>query len=336
MTDRQLYKLCKKYGRRALEARRKFAGLLPEVMRRKLYEKKGFSSVFEYAAKLAGLSHEQVSRALSLHEKFGDKPVLKSLLVTGEVSINKLARIASIATVDNQLELAGHVKTLSQEAIETLVRDVRRTEEGKMPTAGVDRIGLQKPLFGQDFVRAHDADERGKCAYRRARVVAGNPQANPDGMAEPLKMLELKLTKKNLDKLLKLQGKGIDINGLLEEMIKKREAEIAAEKEDAALNQEQKVAGWKEKLDGNANHNNSPSRHIPAKIRHILDVEQGNKCAAPGCQKAAQVIHHELPFAIAKNHDPRILNKLCKGHHELAHGINLKIYEIKKKVVNTA
>lgn len=33
-TDQELYKICKKYGAEALEARRKFTGLLPEVYKR--------------------------------------------------------------------------------------------------------------------------------------------------------------------------------------------------------------------------------------------------------------------------------------------------------------
>ena len=73
MTDKELYKLCKKFGKRTLEARRKFAGLLPEVLKRHLYEKKGFSSIYEFAAKLAGMSHEQVNLVLRLERKFEDK-----------------------------------------------------------------------------------------------------------------------------------------------------------------------------------------------------------------------------------------------------------------------
>ncbi|MBU1703439.1 hypothetical protein KJ951_03480 [Patescibacteria group bacterium] len=52
LTDAQLYGLCKQYGQQALEARRKFIGLLPEVYKRRLYAKKSFSSINEFAAKL--------------------------------------------------------------------------------------------------------------------------------------------------------------------------------------------------------------------------------------------------------------------------------------------
>src|SRR3989344_3847884 len=102
ITDEKLFQLCKTFGQRALLWRQKFIGLLPEVNRRKLYEKKGFASIFEFAARLGGVSEEQVSCALNLNKRFENKPLLKKMLVNGEVSINKLARVASVATAENQ------------------------------------------------------------------------------------------------------------------------------------------------------------------------------------------------------------------------------------------
>lgn len=96
---------------------------MPEVFRRGLHEKKGFSSIFEFAKKLAGLSEEQVRLTLNLKRRFEKLPELKSLLVKGEVSVNKLARVVSIANCENEKFLAENVKNLSKSAVETLVRD---------------------------------------------------------------------------------------------------------------------------------------------------------------------------------------------------------------------
>jgi hypothetical protein len=60
LSDKQLYSICKKWGAAVLEARRKFAGLLPEVYRREAasrekggswVQKRGFSCVYEFAAR---------------------------------------------------------------------------------------------------------------------------------------------------------------------------------------------------------------------------------------------------------------------------------------------
>ena len=87
MTDQELYEKARLYGKNALFWRQKFTGLLPEVEKRRLYEKKGFGSIFEFAFKLAGLSEQQVRNALNLARSFSDKPILKALLENGEVSL---------------------------------------------------------------------------------------------------------------------------------------------------------------------------------------------------------------------------------------------------------
>lgn len=114
-------------------------GLLPEVNRRRIYEKKGFPSIFVFSYQLAGLSEEHVRRVLCLEKRFEALPVLQGLLVRGEVSVNKLARVASIATPENEQTLAEAVKVLPQSAVETLVKD-----------------GSNKPQMETKTVRAHD------------------------------------------------------------------------------------------------------------------------------------------------------------------------------------
>ena len=148
-SDDLLLSLCVKFGARALKWRRRFTGLLPEVQKRKLYEKKGFDSIFVFAYKLAGLSEKQVRAVLNLRNRFEDKPVLKGLLESGEVSVNKLARVASIATPENEGELAEKVKILPQSALETMARDHRNF---------LGQNASTKPLFEYESLRAQTLD----------------------------------------------------------------------------------------------------------------------------------------------------------------------------------
>ncbi|MEK7547888.1 MAG: hypothetical protein AAB540_03255, partial [Patescibacteria group bacterium] len=147
LPDEKLYELCKEYGSRARLWRQKFIGLLPEVNRRRLYERKGFPSIFVFAFKLCGLSEEQVRLTLNLGKRFEDKPILKKMLENGETSINKLARIVSIVTPENEEELAEKIKVLPVRALETLVRDEKYLQ--KLGSTGFENEnGLQEPLFG--------------------------------------------------------------------------------------------------------------------------------------------------------------------------------------------
>jgi len=145
LTDQELFELCQTYGENALKWRRRFTGLLPEVNRRKLYEKKGFASIFEFAKKLCGLSEEQVRRVLNLEAKFKDKPALHQALTSGEVSINKLARIASVATSENEEFWIEKSKQLPNRALETLVNDVKFESQDD----------LFKPKSESKFVHVH-------------------------------------------------------------------------------------------------------------------------------------------------------------------------------------
>ncbi len=193
MTDDELYNKAKFYGRNALVWRQKFIGLLPEVNRRQLYGRKGFDSIFEFSYKLAGLSEQQVRTALNLDQRFSGLPALKALLVEGKVSVSKLVRVASIATVENERELAEALQILPKRALETWVRDEKSLGEN----------GLNKPQNEGKSLPGHD----------HAR------------------QCELKISEEVTGKLLELQKKGLDLNELLLEFLNKREEEIAQEKE---------------------------------------------------------------------------------------------------------
>lgn len=281
LTDKELFERCRDYGTKALIWRKKFIGLLPEVNRRQLYKSKGYLSIFEFAAKLCGLSQEQVRLTLNLEKRFEDKPSLKALLVNGEESINKLARIVSIATQENEKELAENIKVLSKSALDTWVKDTKKILASENWVAGKNSNGLGKPFLAnkdlpgqnQQFQIAYDVQEE-------------------------------------FDELF---SKGIDVNQLLREMLKKRQADIDKAKEKIAANIE--IA---------------TSRYIPVEIKEILKVEHGDKCSISTCKKPSENIHHMQRFSLSQNHDPRFLAPMCKDHHIIAHSIDIKYRRIRE------
>ncbi len=190
----KLLELCELYGKKVLEWRNKFIGLLPEVAKRKLYEKRGCGSIYEFGKKFAGLSEEQISLALNVERRFDNLPMLKALLISGEVSLNKLSRVVSIATKENQGELAEKVRLLSKPAIETLVRDYR--------------------LANQPLV----IDVPGHKPESNSLFLQGEPRLDEDVR----------------ERLLELEEKGININALLREALNDREEEIIQAKEQIA------------------------------------------------------------------------------------------------------
>ena len=124
LSDKELYALCKQYGLNARMWRRRFAGLLPEVTRRRLYKKRGYTSVHEFAAKLAGMSKEAVDKVLRLATKLEDKPVLREQLISGEQGWSKIEKVAFIATPETDKYWAERVESMPKLALEAFISEV--------------------------------------------------------------------------------------------------------------------------------------------------------------------------------------------------------------------
>ncbi len=273
LSDRVLLEQCERFGREALVWRNRFRALLPEVERRKLYLKKGWPSIYVFGKILAGLSEEQVSESLNIAGRLEDKPVLKRLLESGEVSVNKITKIMSIATVENESELAEKVQIMSTRTLETFSRDVRNEAEYGLHVKKAEC----KTLFAQE--------------------------ANAFGFNEEV-----------VERLKELNQKGIDINEALTAFLDHREEELTRAKEEVATSLPEES-----------------TRYIPVRVRNIITQEYGTKCAKTGCTRPSQELHHRRRWALDPSHDPNLIAPLCKEHHQIAHSIDVKVQEMRRR-----
>ncbi len=123
LSDQKLIELCKFYGSNAKDWLRKFAGLLPEVYKRRLYKKQRCVSIHEFAKKFAWMNERTDDKVLHLRTKLEGKPELLRLFESGKQGWSKLQRIASIATPENDKDLAEKVKTLPVQILEIYSRE---------------------------------------------------------------------------------------------------------------------------------------------------------------------------------------------------------------------
>lgn len=277
LSDEKLFKLCKYYGKQARVWRQKFAGLLPEVNKRRLFEKKGFSSIFHFAKILAGMSEEQVRLVLNLEKRLEDKPALKSLLIRGEVSVHKLARVISIANTENEHILARQAKVLPQSALETLVREEKLAQkmDASRDQLNVSQAGSSATNSIPDFKNQNGFREPlSDTESLRAQTHLQNISLDFKLMANLSSEVKMKL--------LELVEKGIEVSSMILEMLAKREAEIAEQKEK--LSEQAKT---------------TKSRYIKIEVRKLIKKEHGTKCSIRGCTKAAINIHHSQRFSLA-------------------------------------
>ena len=87
-------------GRERNQITYKLLALLPEINRLKVYEKKGFGNIYEYAARIAGLSPGVVGKALKIEEKLKDLPHLREKVETQ--GINKVGIVVGLATKEHE------------------------------------------------------------------------------------------------------------------------------------------------------------------------------------------------------------------------------------------
>lgn len=148
ISDNELFSLCQQYGNNAKMWKRKFEELLPEVMKRELYKKRRFITIYEFAAKISGLSYDSVDEVLRVYKQLEDKPILRSLVV--EFGWSKLRIVSGIATPETDASWAEKVRVLPKSSLETFVRDFRRQEGLK--NGGQAAIKALIPPIGSDGV----------------------------------------------------------------------------------------------------------------------------------------------------------------------------------------
>ena len=300
MTDKLLFRLCKKYGARVLVARRKFAGLLPEVARRRLCEKRGFCSIYEFAARLGGLTRDQVDEVLRLERRFGEMPVLQQALLEGDVSAGKLARVAAVATAENSARVLEMARQLSYAALDIKVKEIKMEN------------GLMEPIIEGKSLCAQTNASR-----NLARLSAGE--------ATTATLAELGVGEVVAKKLIELKSKGLDVNAILQEFLQKREMEIAAEEnqiQSEMVHQAELREFYEDRLiadEGVSSGLPPRTRYIPRKVARLIYKKFGEKCAVEGCARRAGQWHHLQHYSAGGPQTPQNLQPLCLGHHQLLH-----------------
>lgn len=176
------------YGKNAREWTRKCALLLPEIVCERVWEKKGFDSVYTYARVLAGMGREAVNDALRILEKTeGMSAIQQVILAKG---INSVKPLMTILNATNQEFLAEKARVMSKNTLEMYVREL------KNQTDIAARSGLPRTLENIEF---------------------------PQQQAIAKKIIALDVDLEVASKLEKLKGKDGDWNTLMKEFLEMRE-----------------------------------------------------------------------------------------------------------------
>lgn len=125
--EQELHEEFSFYGKNAREWMRKCEFLLPKIEKYRIWRKKGFSSIYVYAYKLAGMSQRKVDECLRIMRKIEDKPILKK--IAEEKGLGAIRPIATIATEEDQDFWAEKAREMSKHTLETYVREYKKEIE---------------------------------------------------------------------------------------------------------------------------------------------------------------------------------------------------------------
>ncbi len=111
------------YGENARKWMRKCELLLPEIEKQKIWKKKGYGSIYEYAAKLAGMSRSKVDDCLWILSKIEDKPEIRK--VAEEKGLGRVRPIVTLATSENEKFWAEKARKMGRDTLRVYTREFR-------------------------------------------------------------------------------------------------------------------------------------------------------------------------------------------------------------------
>ncbi len=296
--DQSLHEKFVAYGTNAKEWMRKCVLLLPEINARAIWKQKGFGSIYEYAAKLAGMSRNTVDNALRILEKIEDKPYLR--LVAEHKGLGAIRPVITVATPDDEKFWARKAAAMSKNTLETYVREYRRQKEfaGCAPFDAPAAKSFN-PDFrpGTEFRVKEERAENVKNGSESGveDQIAGLGTCAPSVPAKIILAMDLEPEVAAI--LQKLKGQG-DWNMLMKELLALREEKLTAEAPEPI---------------------EDAKRYIPVRIKRYVLKKTNGQCAYPGCTKPYRILHHTQRFALRPTHDSKTLVPLCKAHERLAH-----------------
>lgn len=130
--DKIIHDQFSRYGRNAKEWMHKCVLMLPKIEKNRIWEKKGFGSIYEYAAKLSGMSRYKVTDSLRIIRRIKDKPEI--MKVAKQKGLNAVRPVAAVATEESDKFWAEKSKEMTKNTLETFVKDFK-TESGPRTTS---------------------------------------------------------------------------------------------------------------------------------------------------------------------------------------------------------
>ncbi len=304
--DKTIHDQFSVYGKNAKEWMNKCVLLLPQIEKNQIWAKKGFSNIYDYARKIAGMSRNKVNESLRILGKAEHLPAIMEVIE--RKGIFAVKPIVNIATKETEQFWAKRASEMRKSTLETFIRDYRKEHEGKIKessasqhiaNSNVDAHG--RPGAGSPMINGLDKPNLFQSSTEFSCKNIQQDDENPDFRVQ----VSMKLESETIDALRQIKGDD-DWNFIMKKLLKSYQKEIEIE-------QKQHEAEEKPQAVKSKNHT------VTTAIKNYILKRSKSMCEHPNCKKPGKHIHHIEPFALKKVHDPDKLVHLCSEHHQIIH-----------------
>lgn len=323
-------------GKNAKKWMQKCILMLLKIEDMKIWEKKGFSSIYEFAAKLAGMSRNKVNEGLRILKKIeGMGEILRVVEQKGIWAVKPILRVLNM---ENQKFWAEKAMEMRRETLIIYVKDFEKsqsvTKSGDFGviTGGPDRaIGnfdeaakrLDVGVISDDIFGRAGAGNPADYVLDKPNIFqepysekADAQKVTPQGTFQKAAKItvSMKLDPEIFRMLENLKGTD-DWNEFMKGLLESRQRErrrVEEERQRLEVERQKILADKPQTVQTN-------SRPVPRRIQKFVYARAGGKCESPGCGKPGEHFHHTTPFALKKEHNPDKIRLLCQAHHDIAH-----------------
>ncbi len=126
----ELHATFEMYGKNAKAWMRKCIMLLPEIAHKRVWQKKGYENIYEYARVFAGMSGHAVDEALRVLKRAEQLPAIQKVIEAK--GINAVRPIITVATPETDAFWAKKAEEMSQHALDAYVRATKYQYEAEI------------------------------------------------------------------------------------------------------------------------------------------------------------------------------------------------------------
>ncbi len=178
-----LHKQFLEYGANAQKWLRRCVLLLPEIEKKKVWKKKGFSCIYEYASKLAGMSQNQVDEALWVLRKVDQMPALKKVIESK--GLNSVRPVMSFVNPENESFWAEKAEKMSHHSLRAYVKEFRTCKVRDVPNSEPVKVTISMevdPEVAEELKKYDDLNQLMKelLTLKKAKLESEKPAIKED------------------------------------------------------------------------------------------------------------------------------------------------------------